>query len=139
VRRPLAWLLAAGYCAVIFYLSSLQQPLPELTAHVWDKALHATEYGGLGALLALALGVWDEPEKGWRVALAIAIGAAYGITDETHQYFVPGRDAEVGDALADAIGTSLGASGFWTVATWRSKRASALGAQIDEGASRNSG
>ena len=40
--------------AVIFYLSSEPEPLPELTAAVWDKALHFLEYAGLAVLLGRA-------------------------------------------------------------------------------------
>ena len=40
--------------AVIFYLSSQPDPLPELTAAVWDKALHFLEYAGLAVLLVRA-------------------------------------------------------------------------------------
>ena len=53
--RAWAWGLVLAYASLIFYLSSLSQPVPWLTHHVWDKALHATEYAGLGALLALAV------------------------------------------------------------------------------------
>ena len=55
--RVWAWLPAVLYMGFIFYLSSLSDPLPILTRHVWDKALHVVEYGTLGALLLFALGV----------------------------------------------------------------------------------
>jgi VanZ family protein len=32
----------------------------------------------------------------------------YGITDEIHQYYVPGRVASIGDIAADCIGAFLG-------------------------------
>ena len=28
----------------------------------------------------------------------------YGVVDETHQYFVPGRSSSVGDWIADIVG-----------------------------------
>jgi VanZ family protein len=41
---------------------------------------------------------------------ATALAASlYGIIDETHQYFVPGRDCNVWDWLADTLGAFLGA------------------------------
>src|SRR5205823_8519093 len=55
MRRVLLWLPPLLYMAVIFYLSSQPAPLPALTAHVWDKALHFTEYTVLCALLCRAL------------------------------------------------------------------------------------
>jgi len=45
----------------------------------------------------------DDPQRRAR------LGAVYGITDELHQYFVPSRSAEGLDALADALGSFLGA------------------------------
>jgi VanZ family protein len=38
------------------------------------------------------------------------IGTAYGATDEWHQSFVPGRQADAADVLADALG-ALAAAG----------------------------
>jgi VanZ family protein len=134
VKKTAFWLLVAAYCGVIFYLSSLANPLPQLTQHVWDKALHLTEYSGLGVLLALALGVWHEPRKGWRVGLAILLGCLYAVSDETHQSFVPGRDAEVGDAVADTLGTALGAMMVWTLAV-----VSARSSRIDDSVVEKSG
>jgi VanZ family protein len=32
------------------------------------------------------------------------LSTAYGATDEAHQYFVPGRHADVADLAADALG-----------------------------------
>jgi VanZ family protein len=139
VKHLFSWLSVVAYGATIFYLSALPHPLPQLTAHVWDKALHAVEYGGLGVLLALALGVWNAPQQGWRVGLAIALGAVYGASDELHQLFVPGRDAEIGDAVADAVGTALGAGAVWAVATLRARHAAASTARFDGRASQDSG
>ncbi len=138
-RKTLAWLLVVGYCGFIFFLSAQSNPLPLLTAHIWDKALHFTEYATLGALLALAFGVWDQPTNGWRVALAILCGALYGASDELHQSFVPGRDAEVGDAVADALGTSLGVGALWLLATLQSRRLSAATSRIGSNADTHSG
>jgi VanZ family protein len=36
------------------------------------------------------------------------IGALYGISDEIHQYFVPGRVMDWTDAVADTCGIALG-------------------------------
>jgi VanZ family protein len=38
----------------------------------------------------------------------------YGLSDEVHQSFIPGRDASVGDVVADALGALLGAAA-WVV------------------------
>jgi VanZ family protein len=38
---------------------------------------------------------------GW---LTILIGSIYAISDEIHQFFVPGRSSDIGDVAADIIG-----------------------------------
>jgi VanZ family protein len=37
---------------------------------------------------------------------------AYGVTDEWHQSFVPGRSADAIDLVADAVGAGLAAGGL---------------------------
>lgn len=108
-RRIVLWTPSLAYMAWIFYLSSESNPLPALTAVVWDKALHAIGYAALGGLLAAALA-----GEGWsriRIWLyATLIASAYGASDEFHQWFVPGRDCDVHDWIADSLGALVGAS-----------------------------
>ena len=70
-----------------------------------DKIEHFIEYAILGFLLSLAL---FKTRSRPIMLSAIAICAAYGIIDELHQLFVPGRDADPFDALADIIGSAAG-------------------------------
>lgn len=71
---------------------------------------HFGEYFVFGALLANALRFLF----GWKrvVALAICIAAAYAITDELHQYFVPGRFCDISDFIVDTVAASLSATAF---------------------------
>ena len=106
--RVSLWLPPLVYMAIIFYLSSQSDPLPEVTAHVWDKLLHAIEYAGLAALLARAfLGEGLGPATAFAAAALLA--AAYGATDEYHQLSVPLRTGDVQDWIVDCLGASLGA------------------------------
>jgi VanZ family protein len=64
--------------------------------------------------LAFTAGLWISPDRWKRRALGYffliaAIASVYGITDEFHQSFVPGRDANIWDWLADTIGACIGA------------------------------
>ena len=100
-------LLIAG---VIWFLSS-QSILPQPRGIFgWDKLQHLLIYGALG----LAVGLWTSPVF-WkrRPALTLLLvtlaGSAYGAIDEFHQYFVPGRDCNVWDWIADTLGVFLGA------------------------------
>lgn len=114
-RIALAFLPALAFAGLIFYLSSLENPLPVLTGRVWDKALHAVEYGVLGALVAWPL-ARVAPRRTLLVAALLACG--YGASDEIHQWFVPGRDADVRDWIADSTGGLLGAA----AAVWLRRR-----------------
>jgi VanZ family protein len=92
------------YMAVIFCFSSQPKPLPELTTHVWDKGLHAVEYGALGLLLCRAF-VGENVKRVRAVLLAIVVACAYAASDEWHQAFVPSRSSDVLDWMADSIGS----------------------------------
>jgi VanZ family protein len=105
LRLP-ALLIAAG----IWFLSS-QSILPKPKGILgFDKLQHLLAY----AALAGAAGLWVPPEK-WRrhrlvmMGLVAAAASVYGITDEVHQYFVPGRDCNIWDWIADAAGAVTGA------------------------------
>lgn len=70
-----------------------------------DKLVHGLVYATLGWLLRRPMRL-----QGAR-ALAVALGLtiAWGLCDEVHQSFVPGRFADVMDLLADAVGGAIGA------------------------------
>jgi VanZ family protein len=101
--------------AVIFHLSSESDPLPVLTQHVWDKALHCFEYGGLAFLLCRAL---LGEGLGWTAALPLAllVTSVYGASDEWHQLFTPGRTSDVVDWMADTFGAAVGLASYVLVA-----------------------
>jgi VanZ family protein len=105
------WFLAAGWALTISLLSSIPGPkMPKVDVLRYDKVVHALVYAVLGALLFVAIRQTWTLTKARVIAIA-AIGALlYGLTDEFHQLFVPGRSAELYDALADGIGGLLGAS-----------------------------
>ena len=111
-----AWLpfLAFGYAGLIFYLSSRSSfpvALPSFDAA--DKAAHLLEYAGLGVLVAWSLGSYGVP-RSRALWLAAAACSLYGASDEVHQLFVPGREGDLFDWLADSAGGAIGAAAwFW--------------------------
>ena len=54
--------------------------------------------------------------------LSVVSASLYGISDEIHQYFVPFRDAEVADVIADIIGAVCG---VYLYQFWARQRVSA--------------
>ena len=100
--------------AMLFVLSSFST-LPSPPGDLSDYEVHIAAYAGLGALTARAAGKGLR-NVSWRaVLIAIVISSLYGVTDEYHQRFVPGRAFDVLDMLADAIGSIVGACavGAW--------------------------
>ena len=83
---------------VIFIASSRSYVATPGITRIDDKFGHFAVYG-LFATLVCRIG------HGWRAALwAVVIASAYGVSDEWHQSFVPGRSSEVADWMADTIG-----------------------------------
>lgn len=80
-----------------------------------DKTLHFLAYGGLGALLAASLRLLGLVPR-HSVWVALIVAAMYGVLDELGQIPVPGRTAELGDWIADVIGATIGAGGWWIMA-----------------------
>jgi uncharacterized protein YfiM (DUF2279 family) len=103
-RRLRPWLPALAWAAAIFLLSA-QPRLPVPLAGGSDKIVHFLAYAILGALLARG-----QTAAGAPIVLAMAIGIAYGASDEWHQSFVPGRSVELADWLADSAGVLAGVS-----------------------------
>jgi VanZ family protein len=98
--------------AVIFYFTSLTQP-PRPLGVEYTPA-HAVGYLGLAVVVVRALAGGLPARIGWSTAAAaLAISVGYGVTDEIHQMFVPGRTSDVGDLLADAAGASIGTVLCW--------------------------
>lgn len=70
-------------------------------------------HGGAYLILALLLcrglagGVRRLSTAG--ALLAVCLATAYGMSDEYHQSFVPGRDASVADVFKDMGGAGFGA------------------------------
>jgi VanZ family protein len=89
--------------AAIFYLSAQEAVGPELPGWVRIVA-HFCEYALLAALWVWAL----APALGRRAfAVAAAISLAYALSDEYHQSFVEGRDADPLDVAVDAAGIAF--------------------------------
>jgi VanZ family protein len=99
----LLWAPVVVYMAAIFVVSGLHRaPLPE---NVSDKTAHSAAYFVLGVLAVRAVHGGLPARviaRGALLAMLITIG--YGAFDEVHQYFVPGRSADVLDLRADALG-----------------------------------
>jgi VanZ family protein len=113
------WAPVGVYCALIFALSSVSN-VPSLPLHVGDKLAHTALYAGFGFLVTRALaGGVGRAVTGRAVLVALAFSAVYGLSDETHQLFVPRRTFDLWDLAADVVGGGLGAAAWWMWNTLR--------------------
>jgi hypothetical protein len=114
--------------AVLYWLSSIPgTPLPDdPTAYAlfyWispsvQNVLHVPAFAALAWAWRWALGAW------MRSAIAITafaggVSIVYGVFDEWHQSFVPGRYASATDVMLDIAGAMLG---IW-LAAWAGRHA----------------
>lgn len=95
-----------AYCSLIFWLSDQQTlPMPN-TFEFQDKYLHTGAYGVMAILSWRAL-----RHLGWSAKtlglLSFGFCSLYGLSDEWHQSFVPGRESSAADWLADSFGAAL--------------------------------
>lgn len=106
---PLRFLPALACMGLIFYLSD--QPklpaIPSLSEQATSVLGHLTVYFALTVLTWWGLGALELTSR-QRVATAFAVAVLYGLSDEWHQSFVPGRTPDWRDLLTDAIGAAIG-------------------------------
>ena len=102
------WLPVLAYVTAIFVVSAQPHLTPPIRFQNADKFYHLGEYLILGWLLARAFRVsLRVPYPVMAAMMALAFGILIGASDEYSQSFVPGRDSNVLDFLADTAGLVL--------------------------------
>lgn len=91
----------------LFWASAQEMAGKEPSINVPDKLAHFIAYGLLATLILRTDFFWKKRMKG--MLLAVGVTSLYGITDEWHQYYVPGRFSDVIDWVADTLGALLAA------------------------------
>lgn len=95
------------YCGLIYWLSDQPSlPVPMLFPHQ-DKVHHGGAYFIMGLLAARSLNFFIRSPI-LLILAGLFFCSAYGAFDEWHQSFVPGRDADAADWMADTAGAALG-------------------------------
>ncbi len=103
------WLPVIFYAGLIYYLSSKSDLGIQIDIPFFDKFEHFVEYGVFGFLLIRAFfNTGFNLSRFSAFGLAVIVAFLYGISDELHQIFVPGRTASIFDALFDLIGSIFG-------------------------------
>ncbi|MDN5310229.1 MAG: hypothetical protein PWP14_1623 [Methanolobus sp.] len=136
-RKYLFLTITIAYAAMIFYLSSRSDiavpthmfkiPLmyaikdllegagiyfvTDLVEYAYahkDKVAHMFLYFGLGVFLHMTFRSSDSSVmRKYAAPFAFIVGILYGISDEIHQSYVPGRTSSVADLFANGLGLML--------------------------------
>lgn len=100
LRRSWRWTYAVALATMIVVASGRSSvAAPQIID--FDKLAHFSIYGLLATLVARA--GFSRNRMGW----AVLIVSLFGMTDEWHQSFTPGRSVEVLDWVADTSGAIL--------------------------------
>lgn len=111
------WLPVGVWVLTIFIFSSI--PTKPVSEVYWKdffvkKLAHIVEYGILSTLIYRALINFGMDKK--RSAIYSVLSAIfYGITDEFHQSFTPGREPKARDIIFDTIGASSAIYLIWNL------------------------
>ena len=121
-RRILVWLPAVAWAALIYFISAQPEEAFErlgLTGLLLSVGGHLVVYFVLMVLLVVALRYSSSLSTNHVYRVAFLIIILYGLSDEYHQSFVPGRTATIVDWLVDLIG----AGAAWIIfARWEHRR-----------------
>ncbi len=119
------WLPLIIYCLAIYIQSDFPSPERIPSFQFSDKVLHFWAYAVMGILFYRAyqtLRFKDNVRK--LMLLSVVSASLYGISDEIHQYFVPFRDADILDAVANTLGALCGVYLYHLWAVSRTRRQS---------------
>jgi VanZ family protein len=112
-RKILVYFPLIIYWIILLIATSIPtDDFPRILLSVGDKIKHFIAYAILAGYLTLAFAVQERVK--WLskniVIYAIIVASLYGIIDEFHQSFIPGRFFEMYDWLADILGAIAGSN-----------------------------
>lgn len=110
----IAWML------FIYIASSIPSTNISMLGGVSDKFVHASVFAVLCWLTHVALfHQANHTLRKYSLLLAVLITALYGLSDEYHQMFTPGRSSDPLDLLADTTGGLLYAAAMLQLKLYR--------------------
>lgn len=120
--RLLAWLPPVLWAGLIFFVSAQPKETFEklgLSGTLLSIAGHLITYFVLMSLLVLAFRFGSRVPQRWAYVLSFLLVAFYGLSDEYHQSFVPGRTATIADWLVDLMGAGMA---WFVLYRWEKRR-----------------
>ena len=126
------WAPLGAFSTLIFFMSSRESPIRIPKGFFeFDKILHIGAYGVWGLLCAAPVLRFWPAISAFRLTVIVGIaGSLYGLSDEIHQAYVPKREADVADVVADAIGAFAGGAVVAVVWRWWRRGREAVGEEV---------
>lgn len=109
-KRYLLHIPLVVYWIVLFILTSIPtDSLPNLFG-ISDKLEHLGAYLILSFILTLTIYLREKNDliNKYYLISGMLISIIYGVFDEIHQYFIPGRYCEFYDFIANVLGSIIG-------------------------------
>ncbi|MFO7891803.1 MAG: VanZ family protein [bacterium] len=93
---------------LIFFFSSIPKlNVPDINFSLQDKFFHVIEFGIFGFFLQRSY--YSLTKKLYNSFIMVFfLGSMYGVLDEFHQSYIPGRLVSYNDMIADALGVLCG-------------------------------
>ena len=112
MRKILYFLPAALYYSLIFTLSQRSYDFKVGVPH-FDKGVHFLEFAVLSILIFF--GYLKSFGANLRIKAVLTFITAFilAVGDEIHHYFIPGRESDILDVIADGAGIIFGLFLFW--------------------------
>lgn len=111
LQRFIRYQLPAILWAALIYITSSipTAKLPSVDFPSFDKGVHFFIFFTLAALTHRAVRFQDRIPFATKhhVFSTVLLVVSYGLVDEFHQYFVPGRNPSVLDLIADGVGALI--------------------------------
>ena len=101
----MAWIMALITAATIFYASSLTFAPSQGPWSVRPYIYHVGVFAMFSFFLSIAI---IQAQRTKFIPLIAILGVMYGLSDEIHQFFTPGRSFSFGDVFLDSAGAIIG-------------------------------
>ncbi len=103
-HSKLSWIITILIAVFIFFISSLSFKTAPVGGYGWRTTVyHFYVFFFLSVFLLISI-IKGKTKKKNLVFLVIILAIVYGITDEIHQIFVPGRTFAIYDILINCAG-----------------------------------
>lgn len=120
-HKKISWLVVLIIIIIIFITSSIQSSqIKRVTFFSWQSFVYHFLIFFILAFFILISLIEGKMNKKNLILIALIVSVLYGISDEIHQYFVPGRCCSLSDILTDSAG-SLTAAFFYSSRLRRKK------------------